>query len=559
MNPLEKRIQEEEQKSYELEQAQDALNKGLINQEEYNLLLKHDYGEAEPERTHWTLITAVFAIITVFGVFAFWGGTITGLVVFDMDDAIQGGVYTNNTQFILDADNTSTIRVSGWLRNGTAMIQAYHNEELQHVWSGEATKSSLWTNKTSYAINETINIEVTDMSNYTLWLVRSDGTRNPTSHEFSVQTPSNYTIEALGFDRKEELTITIRDDTDTNKTHERIPRVTFTNACVDTCDVRMSNPEIIITVSEGATLNITEFLITRPGENTPPVQTQDLPIIVVNETASIDLDDYFVDPDGQTLTYDISIEGVSVSLTGGYATFTGETPGTYTGTVYVSDLIESITHPITIEVLGETINETIPVNDTEPVNETVNVTEPVNETTPINETTNVTQPVNETTNVTGPIFNETVDEQTAALVEGCLASDPNKRPLECLEEANFFIEQNILLENVDRRLVARFTPIGNLLITGDLVENSNEAPGSRDWSIGYLGAFGEYTPTIWIDSSTGDLHLRGVLVEANTNIVHEEGLYGITNQRGILLGKADRRAGDLTIRGNVIPYRRSLE
>ena len=562
MNPLEKQIHKEERQALELEQAQNALNKGLISQEEYNLLLKHDYGVAEPEKTHWTLITAVFTIIAVFGVFAFWGGTITGFAVFDMQDTLQGQVFTNSTQFVLEADNTTTIRISGWLRNGTATVQAYYDEELYLIWGGEARQTSLWTEKSSYAINETIHVNVTGMSNYTLWLIREDGSRTPTSHEFSLTSPGKYIIQALGFDQTQQLALTIRDDTNTSINQKRIPQISFTNECVDTCEIRMSNPEIIVTLSQGATLNITEFLITRPGENTAPIQLQDLPVVVVNETGSIELDDYFVDPDNEGLTYDISISGVEFELVGGYATFTGSVAGTYTGTVYVSDLRDLITSPITVEVIGEELNQTLPVvNETE-LNETINVTEPE-----LNETINITQPeLNETLNVTEPVVNEsiadinqTLDDQTSALVEGCLARDPNKRPLECLEEANFFIEQNILLENVDRAIVARFTPIGNLLIRGDIIENSQATPGSRDWSIGRLDSFGDYTPTIWIDSETGDLHMRGRLVEANNNIVHEEGLFGLTNQRGILLGKADRNTGDLTIRGNVIPFRRSLE
>ena len=543
MNPLEQQILKEEQQKIELEQAQKALSKGLISQEEYDLLLKHDYGLAEQEKTPWALITAVFAIFAVFSVFALWGGTITGLVVFDMQDTLQGGLYTDNTQFVLEASNTTTIRISGWLQNGSARIQALYNQELTSIWEGEALHTSVWTDKKSYAINETISVIVTDMSNYTLWLIHSDGSRTPTSHEFSIATPGEYVVQVLSFEQTQQIPILVRDDTNNTIIEERIPQISFNNACDETCEIRMSNPEIIITLSEGATLNISEFLTTRPGENTAPAQTQELPIIVVNQSATIDLDEYFIDPNNEGLTYDISISGVDVELVGSRATFTRVNPGLFSGTLYVSDLREVITATITVEVLGETIIESI-VDETPTVNETINITQPI---------------INETINITEPTSNESMTQQhNITTPSSCEHPNINMRPPECFGDdfALAFQEVTAPLRDLQQNTVGRFTRLGNLVIRGVVVEESTSEPGANDFKIGFTQRVGfteQTTTTAWIDSSTGDLHLRGRLIQEQLMLqAPQYNSYVVSNANGIILAYFDRREGDLYLQGHVV-------
>jgi hypothetical protein len=124
--------------------------------------------------------------------------------------------------------------------------------------------------------------------------------------------------------------------------------------------------------------------------------------------------------------------------------------------------------------------------------------------------------------------------------------------------SKYFTDQDIILRNLDRQPVAQFTPIGNLLIGGTIIENSTAQPGSRDFRIGYVTRDGVSQTTIWIDNNNGDLHLRGTLNEANTNLNPPRGSYSVSNSRGVYLAYADQDQGDLYIRGNVIPgrYRR---
>ena len=57
---------------------------------------------------------------------------------------------------------------------------------------------------------------------------------------------------------------------------------------------------------------------------------------------------------------------------------------------------------------------------------------------------------------------------------------------------------------------------------------------------------------------SGDLHLRGALYEAEISLDPPAGSYSIISKRSIYLAYVTIENGDLHLRGNVIPYRRSL-
>lgn len=178
--------------------------------------------------------------------------------------------------------------------------------------------------------------------------------------------------------------------------------------------------------------------------------------------------------------------------------------------------------------------------------------------------TNTNATANRTVNNANP--NETnstlhVPSVSALAPSDCTDPDPNKRPLDCLQGNNstYFLPEEILLKDKDAVTVGRLTPIGNLFITGSLVEHSTGTPHRNDYQLGYTNEDGDFVPTVWIDSATGDLHLRGHLTEANGNIVVSTGQAAITNQQGIVLALLnDSRAGDLVVRGNIIPHHRSV-
>jgi len=142
----------------------------------------------------------------------------------------------------------------------------------------------------------------------------------------------------------------------------------------------------------------------------------------------------------------------------------------------------------------------------------------------------------------------------------CSHPDPNKRPIECLQEdpALYFQAQALYLTDSNRAPIARLTPIGNLLITGEVVENADFTPNTDDYTIGYMDSYGSYVVTVWFDSSTGNLYLKGRLYEENENNVPAPGAFALRNKRGITLAWADKARGDLYVRGNVVTNRASI-
>ena len=96
------------------------------------------------------------------------------------------------------------------------------------------------------------------------------------------------------------------------------------------------------------------------------------------------------------------------------------------------------------------------------------------------------------------------------------------------------------------------------LIRGGLVEHSNDTPSAVDYQLGYEDDNGDFVPTLWIDTATGDLDLRGTLSEADGNIPMIGGYSAFVNKRGIILALYDSRTGNLVLRGNLVPYRRTI-
>jgi hypothetical protein len=140
---------------------------------------------------------------------------------------------------------------------------------------------------------------------------------------------------------------------------------------------------------------------------------------------------------------------------------------------------------------------------------------------------------------------------------GCDDADYNRRPSYCLLNTSRMLDEDLIWEDLDRRPVARITSLGNLVLTGRVIENDvTGAPQAREFTIGYTDSDFNYVPTIWI--SNGDLHLRGSLYEERKDLSPGSGSYIANNRHGINLLYANRESGDLYLRGNVIMYRKSV-
>ena len=577
------------------EKAAEALREGRITLDEYHYLLRKELGYGQPaardeprgeahhKRRRQLLAKALATLIFLaFVTGLLWAATkpggLTSLVTLELPKspaALAGTTYNATTTVALDAANITGLRASGSLDGGAADIYLDVAGQRYLVYHGDASAPAyaVTTEKESYALNENVLVTVVPATvSSTLWLTDSGGAKTSVQDGFIPAAPGEYVLDALindsGAITKASTMFIVRDDTDAAKDIVRSgapAALSFSDACAESCLIPATGTARLtldIGTAPGATLTLSSVVAEEAGTNQPPVQAAALPDISVRqgESVTMDLSSYFTDPDGDALTFDfMNAPGAQMGVSNGVLTVTGVTPGSSQSVVYASDgssIVQSNLFTITVTLA--------PSNTTPTENATGNATNVTN-------TTNGTSITNGT-NLTAAGTNETappvpagaagnITPQNATFVAAdCSNPDPNQRPLECIqgEGSTYFKPEVLLLENKQAVAVGLLTPVGNLLIKGGLVEHSTGQPNANDYQRGYLNENGDFVPTLWIDTQTGDLHLRGSLTEANGNIPYQEGYTVLTNRRGIILALIDRQTGDLIVRGNIVPYRRAF-
>ena len=545
-----------------------ALEEGRITREEadrylraqHNITLLEAQDGARPKARERAipLAAALIAIIAIIGLTTLFDGGLTGRVVLDTAPLAETGSMA--------IDGTITgLRVSGTLiGEGTGEAWFDTPTESMLVASIASDDGTPRTDKAGYDIGETITIEhAPDMATYYF----DDGTTSTAiTPPFAATTEGTLLVvaEENGEFITYRLPIIIG-------TIERT--TTFDDACIETCTMNATNGTLRVVTTGDARLEITAASAETVLPNNPPSQILTLPSITVNETTTLDLAPYFTDIDGDALLYSTSTSAIAtLDVEDSIVTITPISDGTETVTIYTSDLEEIIQSTLELTV-AMPVAEPVMMNGTNTTIETTlngtNTTETnTTDTNSTNETVipGITLPDGNETNMTGVMVNGTGNstDNTTANVTGnasidCSDPNPNNRPLECLQDSdtNYFLEQEIYWYDDGRTAVARFTPIGNLLITGEAVPLSTQSLDDSVFRINYEDDDGNLVTTIWIDTD-GNLHARGNIYEENSNLQPTVGSYSFNNRKGITLAYADAQRGDLYIRGNVIPYRRSI-
>ena len=119
--------------------------------------------------------------------------------------------------------------------------------------------------------------------------------------------------------------------------------------------------------------------------------------------------------------------------------------------------------------------------------------------------------------------------------------------------------ENVFLKNNNRGNVARVTPLGNMIIRGQVFENSAQSPGKNDFRVTARDNNLDYISVAWIDTSTGDLHLTGVVIEEDFFLSPTSNAFVIQNKRNVNLAYIDRNTGNLHVKGNLIQNRETIE
>ncbi len=499
------------------------------------------------------ILSIIISIVTI-------NNGLSGFATFDVP--LQN--YTGNMSIHATQEFTS-MRISGTLfGDGTANVYYKTNNGTLLIGTITSNDGTPHTTKPSYAVGEEVTIQNSPIS-YNSYL--DDGVTN-------TQTPIPFTAPAT------DMTLLIVANDTGNLTTYRLPiligsrdrTTTFSNLCVDTCTMPASAGDIIIETTGPTQLTFTNIETTLK-ENTAPMLITPFEAIAINQTTTVNLAEHFVDTDGDTIYYSTENTNLAtLTIENNTLTLTPMQDGNQTITIYASDLKEIATGTIELSVVGVTPLETnITINETTNTTTQTNITLEINTTT--NETTNNTintTKINNSLNET----NTTIDANTTLNTNAqtnttintiqnttldCSNQNPNERPIECLLNGttNYFLEQDIFWFDNNREPIARFSTVGNLLLTGDVVQHTNASSNNNRFSIGYATDTLGVVPTIWIDAA-GNLQLRGALHEEQGQIVPPPGTGSFNNKKGITLAYANLQTGDLYLRGNVIPYRKSV-
>ena len=197
----------------------------------------------------------------------------------------------------------------------------------------------------------------------------------------------------------------------TNTTEENTSIVlSLEDQCIDTCMFIGDKVDKIYIVVVNGTLYIDNLTISYLKEkNHPPEQIKPLENLYIkkNESISINLSQYFIDRDNDTLTYDSkSVNGLEIDIEDNIAMIKAIEKGSYLVYFYVMDPKEIIrSNEFNVVVLE--INETLP-NQTTPLNETINETGNITVNESFNMSVNNTQ-YNQT-NQTSQILNQSINQ-----------------------------------------------------------------------------------------------------------------------------------------------------
>jgi hypothetical protein len=458
--------------------------------------------------------------------------------------------FSQATETQLELSNIISFKISGKLEgtgakvklriNGTDYLVAdIVNPSIGNLKTGtvqataeETPQYTITTDKSSYLPGESVTISITpDAENKSLYVSYGEQTQKLESNTYTPEVLGEYQAIVLitlpDNILRLETNFTVGNETITETPEPAPPETTgyeFTALCAETCTIPLTtNPVLIIEPTENSTLTITGITTTQERENNAPVQVQVIPDMTIKqgETAILELDKYFSDPDGDTIQYDLNeIPGINATIAQNTLTITSANLGVYIAYVYATDgdkLATSNTFEITVNP-AETTSQGQETNTT------------INETTP--------EPV--------------------ITADPCTVGDINQKPSYCFAgiEDQVYQELSAPLENREGALLGRFNKFGNLIIKGLLVQGTTGEPATDDFKIGITETV-DYkettTYTAWISKETGNLYLKGIVHEEQEALQPPQfDSYTIQNKFGIVLAYFDERTGDLYLKGNIV-------
>ncbi|MFC2135174.1 hypothetical protein ACFLTH_11200, partial [Bacteroidota bacterium] len=253
---------------------------------------------------------------------------------------------------------------------------------------------------------ENITLNITPEINITLNITENISTNITEDLNISINITENITIDSnINITPEENITINATENITLNITPEinitlniteNITEIfLFADECVETCLLDIPSVRMIIEV-EGTVLTIESLTYKKEIENNPPVQTKAIENLTFFSDYKLDASEYFREPDGQNIIYDIkSIPEIDITIEGSVINFSTNKSGVFETFIYATDgisLVKSNVFSLTVgSVENITVNKTVQYEENitqlraeigKPVKwiKTITLTEPVNET-----------------------------------------------------------------------------------------------------------------------------------------------------------------------------------
>jgi len=215
-------------------------------------------------------------------------------------------------------------------------------------------------------LNNTLNVTEPEIigSNMTEQNVSANITeQNGTEQNFTQETSENITSNVT-----QNVTENLSENITENITNNN--PISLSDECIDTCllNINMTNATLIVELDDNSTVTIDSIIYTTKNINHPPMQIKNISDIYLNDNNnfSINLSEYFIDEDGNNLTFESNtLSGVIYFINNNIITYNiSNTSNNYSMFIYVTDGENIITSNIFNVILNISSNATNETNVT---------------------------------------------------------------------------------------------------------------------------------------------------------------------------------------------------
>src|SRR3989339_465674 len=348
------------------------------------------------------VLHSAFVVFLFIGlVYFFLSPTFTGFITFEdvkqysiiVDQSYSAGIteYNFNVKNLSNsAGNITSIKINGKYSGQFKIYVLRENESAKYlIYDSEIVDTNESMIKNISESTENISESIIDYTNYSLndsadYSINDSADTNITFNEsidlsnLSTEISNitdNITNETSEFEEVF-VNVTINQTIGLNETlvnvsenltqniTELIIYTDLFDECQETCNIDISpeNLLLVIEVDDNSSFYLESIIFLQKIQNNPPIQIKQIPDLAANQ--SINLSEYFMDPDNDELFYDIySVDGLSLEIDNNIARFVLAGIDTASTFIYATDGEELINSSMFTITTFQPLNTTLNVSE----------------------------------------------------------------------------------------------------------------------------------------------------------------------------------------------------